>query len=299
MYSRISGYKMSRQLASCLVVNLLVLGWTMPALANNNSKGVLDKIQRRGVLTVAIRQDSPPFGFLGNNGVLQGFCLDFFSLLKQRLVDNLDRNTLSIKLLKSTPINRFSLVKNNTVDLECGPNTINSDPPEYISFSQSFFVTGTQFLVRRDEQDDFDLEQSLEGLEIGVINNTTTAKFIAERYPLASLRKFSGMTARMRGIEAVKQKRIDAIVSDGILLRAAAQQQGLSSSQYPLIPNIPLTCDRYGMIIKTQDPQWQEFVNAAIDSMEGQQVSRAWFGTAILDSAQTSTACSQITNVNQ
>lgn len=284
---------MNRQFTSCLFANLLLLSLTMPVLADSNSKGALDKIQYEGVLKVAIRQDSPPFGYLADDGNLEGFCLDFFAILKQKLIDNLDRNTLSIKLLKSTPVSRFSLVKKNTVDLECGPNTISSEPPENISFSRGFFVTGTQFLVRKNKQDDFDLEQSLDGLKLGVINNTTTAKFIAETYPLASLRKFSGVTARTRGVEAIEQNRLDAMVSDGILLRAAAQQQGLSSSQYPLIPEIPLTCDRYGMIINAQDPQWQKFVNSVIDSSEVQQLSSSWFGE-LLDSTKTTAVCSQI-----
>ena len=159
-------------------------------------------------------------------------------------------------------------------------------------------VTGTQFLINQDQQDDLELDQSLEGLRLGVIENTTTAKFIAEKYPLAILRKFSGKTARTRGVEAVEQNRIDAMVSDGILLRAEAQLQGLSSSQYPLIPEVPLTCDRYGMIIKAQDTQWQEFVNSVIVSSELQQLSGAWFGE-LLDSDQTNAVCSQITNTDQ
>ncbi len=87
-------------------------------------------------------------------------------------------------------------------------------------------------------------------MRLGVINRTTTEKFIAERHPLATIQRFSGVNARSRGIQAVQQNKLDAMVSDGILLRAQAQQQGLSSSEYPLIPEIPLSCDRYGMILR-------------------------------------------------
>jgi polar amino acid transport system substrate-binding protein len=68
------------------------------------------------------------------------------------------------------------------------------------------------------------------------------------------------------------------MISDGILLRAEAQQQGLSLSEYPLVPVVPLTCDRYGMIIHSNDPQWQEFINSVINSPDAIALTDQWFG---------------------
>ncbi len=264
---------MKHQLASFLTGGLFLLTWASPAKA----EATLNKIQRTGVLNVAIREDAPPFGYLDTNENLQGYCLDFFALLETQLIKELKRNTLSLKLYKSTAGNRFDLVARNIVNLECGPNTIRSDIPDNTNFSTSFFITGTQFLVKQNNP--LDLEQDLgKEIELGVINNTTTEKFIAQRYPAATLLKYSGTTARIRGIQAVEQGRIDAMVSDGILLRGEAQQLGLSSVEYSLIPDVPLTCDRYGMIIQSNDPRWQDFINSVINSPEAAALSNAWFG---------------------
>lgn len=265
---------MNRQIRFCLISSLLIFGISTPV----NAETVLQQIQRTGILRVAIREDAPPFGYLDANDNLQGYCLDFFALLKQQLVSNLERNTLSIKLLKSTPRNRFILIKNHNVDLECGPNTIQTDIPDNISFSSVFFVTGTQFLIKRNNRDRLNLNQDLADLKIGLIGNTTTEKFISDRYPLATIRKYSGVTGKIRGIQAVKQERIDAMVSDGILLRADAQKLELSAFEYPLIPETPLTCDHYGMIIKGNDPQWQDFINSVINSPEAKELYNTWFG---------------------
>ena len=263
---------MNRNLTFLLVSSLCFFGF-MPSV---KAEDTLTKIQRTGVLNLAIREDAPPFGYVDANRKLQGYCLDFFAILESRLIQEIERNSLSIKLLKSNASNRFSLVASNVVDLECGPNTINAEPLEGIAFSDRFFVTGTQFLVNKKHN--IDLNKDLAGVTLGVMGNTTTAKFIGERYPEANLRKFRGVTARSRGIQAVAQGKIDAMVSDGILLRAEALQQELSSTEYPLIPNLPLTCDRYGMIIQSEDPQWQTFINSVIASPEGENLSRAWFG---------------------
>ena len=281
---------MSRQLASFLSLSLLSSGFLLFSLASfAEAESTLDKIRHTGVLSVAIREDAPPFGYLNDNDNLQGYCLDFFALLKTQLARKLKRNTLIVKLLKSTPSNRFSLVSAGIVDLECGPNTIRSDIPQNTDFSTVFFVTGTQFLVRKNNA--LDLDNDLAKARLGVIHNTTTEQFIAQRYPAATLRKFRGVTARFRGIQAVEQGKIDAMISDGILLRAEAQQQGLSSIEYPLIPDVPLTCDRYGMIIPGDDPEWQDFVNSVIGSPEAANLSNAWFGQLFSYSQLTQDIC--------
>ncbi len=263
---------MSRQLTSFLTSSLLFIGLASAAEAEST----LDKIQQTGVLSLAIREDAPPFGYLNAKNDLQGYCLDFFALLETQLIQKLERNTVIIKLLKSTPSNRFSLVGADIVDLECGPNTIRSDIPKNTAFSTGFFVTGIQFLVRRNNS--IDVDNDLENTTLGVISNTTTEKFITQRYPSATLRKYRGVSARNRGIQAVEQGKIDAMISDGILLRAEAQQEGLSLTEYPLIPDVPLTCDRYGMIISGDDPEWQDFVDSVISSPEAAALSNAWFG---------------------
>jgi polar amino acid transport system substrate-binding protein len=262
---------MNRKFASLITSGWLLLGFASTARAEST----LDKIQRTGVLKVAIRQDAAPFGYLDANDNLQGYCLDFFAILEKQLLEKLNRNSLSVKLYKSTLNNRFELVSRGIVDLECGPNTIRSNLPE-VNFSTGFFQTGTQFLVKENNR--IDLDGDLSNSRLGVIDNTSTAEFVAQRYPLATLRKYSGVTARTRGVEAVEQGRIDAMISDGILLRAEAQQQELSSARYPLIPDLPLTCDRYGMIIPVEDPQWQNFVDSVINSSQIEALSTAWFG---------------------
>jgi polar amino acid transport system substrate-binding protein len=271
---------MNRNLVLLFTSGFWLLGLISPLKAEPENR--LAKIQRTGVLSVAIREDAPPFGYLDASKNLQGYCLDFFELLESQLlasqlIDGGERNSLSIKLLKSTTTNRFSLVADQLVDLECGPNTIRSDPPENTGFSTDFFQTGTQFLVKQDNP--LDLESDLEGSVLGVISNTTTAKYVAQRYPKATLRQYRGLAARVRGVQAVSQGKLDAMISDGILLRAEAQQQGLSSAEYPLVPEVPLTCDRYGMIIHGNDPQWQELVNSVINSPEAIALADQWFGS--------------------
>ena len=243
----------------------------------SSAEPVLDKIRKTGVVKLAIREDSAPFGYLDRAGNLQGYCLDFFALLRNKLTQELDRDTLAIRLLKSRLTNRFELVERGLVDLECGPNTIRDNLTNHVEFSASFFLTGTQFLVKSNQANIFEIDRSFSDLNIGIITNTSTEEFITNRYPQARLEKFQGVTGRMRGVQALQQGKIDAFVSDGILLRGEAVIQNLSFQAYRLIPEQPLTCDRYGMIIPKGDSQWSNFINSVIKSQEAEKLFEKWF----------------------
>lgn len=237
-----------------------------------SAQTVLDSIQKTGVLKVAVREDAAPFGYLNSKKKLQGRCLKFLALLQEKLTEKLPRDVIALSIFKSTAANRFKLVEMGIVALECGPNTIRELSSPEVTFSQDFFLTGTQLLVDRRQAKLFNLNGNLAGVTLGVIKTTTTEEAISQKYPLAKLQRFSGAAARRRGVQAVRQGKIDAMVSDGILLRGEAALENLSPNRYVLIPETPLTCDRYAMIIKGQDSQWQDFVNSVIASEQAQQL---------------------------
>jgi polar amino acid transport system substrate-binding protein len=261
---------------------LLIAVFPMPV----KSETVLEKIQKDGVFKVAVREDAAPFGYLDGNKNLTGYCLDFLDLVKNKVRDELKVDVLTIRLLKSTSSNRFDLIKGQSAYLECGPNTISDNFAGEVNFSKSFFDTGLQFLIRKSDEKKIDVRGNLQGINIGLIGNTTTEKFVAERYPSANIKEFLGLTGRTRGVQALKQDPqdaqnrqdyIDGFVSDGILLSSELALQGLSSEDYSLIPEQPLTCDRYGMILTKNDLQWQGLVNSVIDSPEAKRIWKKWF----------------------
>ena len=269
------------KLCSIIIAGLCL--YSKPTLAQNT----LETIQETGVLSLGIREDAAPFGYVDDNEQLQGYCLAFFTLLEEKLKEYLPRNTLATRLVKSTVGNRFELVNNGTINIECGPNTIRELDLPKVGFSRPFFIANTQFLTAEDS--DFDLNNSLTEATIGVIANTSTEQLVRERYPNAKFVLYSGITARSRGVQAVAQGRIDAMVSDGVLLRAEAARQNLSVERFILTPSITEIFDdellgrrdRYGMIIPAEDTQWQDFVNGVIESPESQQLLKLWFKDAV------------------
>jgi len=251
-------------------------------VATIREESILDQIQRTGLLKVAMRLDAPPFGYIDGQQQWSGYCSDLAVALQNHLASKLGWD-LEIELvqLPSTLENRFSLLQEDTVHLECGPNTIRQDL-EGITFSSPIGVSGTRFLSQLQRQTEINPNLSLEGLKVGVLRNTTTEKFIQVNYPQAELVYFEGPQGRASAVKAVSQGHIDTFASDSILSLAEVTRQNLSLDNYVLQPRRPLTCNFYGLILPNDDPQWRATINEFIAESSVQQKNREKWLNSIL-----------------
>lgn len=253
---------------------------------------VLQEIERTGLVKLGIREDAFPFGYKDADNNFAGICIDLFDLIVKQIKQELNKDILAIKIYKSSLINRFDLVEDKIIYLECGPNTINLKTTSNIQFSKPFFITGTQLLIRAEDRNRINPNENLANLTIGVLRNTTTQKLIAQKYPLTNLQEFQGVTGRRRGVQAVGQLRIDAFASDSILLLGEASRRGLVLERdYLLIPSEPLDCAYYGLILPKNDPQWRNVVNSAIAAEQLYQIFRKWFGAISPEIRKTADFC--------
>lgn len=238
---------------------------------------ILEEINETGVLRVAFRRDAVPFGFINRQDAWDGYCGDAAIALSDYLTEELDREVaVEIAELTSTLDNRFDLVRDGTVHLECGPNTIRNDVAGVI-FSNPFFTSSTQFLIPAGTEASVNPNLPLSGVKLGVLSNTTTQNFVEERYPNADIVTFSGVEGRQNAIAATASGEIDAFVGDGILSYGEVVLEQRSFDRFALIPELPLTCDFYGFILPNDDPQWRTVVNQFLVSDAENTVSSKWF----------------------
>ena len=249
------------------------------AVHPRKTANILAEIQNTKTLKIAMRSDAAPFGYIDSQqGLWTGYCGDLADSLGQYLAQTLNISS-GIKVIKlpSSLENRFELVQQNAVHLECGPNTIRTDL-EDVSFSDLFFASGTRFLVTKNNTTKVNLEGSLEGVKTGVLPGTTTEQFVRETYPQAELVYFRGGKGRIEGVKAIANGSIDAFVSDGVLLSGEIERQNLARENYQLIPEDPLTCDFYGLILPKGDSQWRTLVNTFLRSEQQRQKRLEWLG---------------------
>ena len=242
---------------------------------------ILEEIKRTGIIKIGLRLDTPPFGYLDNRGNYTGYCGDFIQEFSQYLQKKYQvQLSVDVMTIPSTEQTRFNLVKDKIVHLECGPNTIQDDI-DGVSFSNIFFITGTQFFVKKDNSINMRNTGELEGKKIGVLRNTTTEKFIQEKYEQTEIIYFEGSNGSSEAIEKVMNDQIDLFADDGILLLGKMNQDNLSLDNYKIIPNRPLTCEFYGMILPDNDQEWLGIVNEFISSKNTKYIWNKWFNELV------------------
>ncbi|MEM1311551.1 MAG: transporter substrate-binding domain-containing protein, partial [Cyanobacteria bacterium P01_H01_bin.153] len=140
-----------------------------------------------------------------------------------------------------------------------------------------FFITSAQFLLPAGQAEGINPSTPLVGTRLGVLENTTTQIFVEETYPDATIVTFSGVEGRQEAIAAAANGDIDAFVGDGILSYAELLLAGQSPDRFALIPEIPLTCEYYGLALPENDPEWGTLVNRFLASDRENAVATNWF----------------------
>jgi predicted dienelactone hydrolase/ABC-type amino acid transport substrate-binding protein len=243
-----------------------------PTPTTTPAPAVLQNIQQTGILRASLRAETLPFAAVDTNGAYQGYCMNLLTGLANRLQTQLNRPVTLQVATTSTLENRFQIVQDRTVHVECGPNTITRNPLPGTTFSTPFFITGTHFLTRRTPKPTLNPQGNLQNKRVGIFSRTTTETFVRNRYPNAQIMAFQGETARADAFQALNSGQIDALANDGILLISQLERQNLPLGQYTLIPERPLTCDAYGMILPAGDRQWEIAVNQFISSQSAKQI---------------------------
>ncbi len=241
-----------------------------PAVASvakiENKISIIEEIKETGILKVAYPRNTEPFGYLDQNGDWGGFCAFYGQQLANYLTKELDFLVQpKVVVFPSNLNNRFDLVADGQVHLECGANTITEDVTK-VNFSLPFFVTGTYFLIPKTAINQFNPNQSLAQSKIGVLKDSITASFLDQKYPQAQPVYFEGVEAIETAIQALENQEINAIIDDGVLLQNKLANDNSLSDKYRVVPQLPLRCDFYGLLLPKDDTEWENLVNKFMDN---------------------------------
>lgn len=254
-------------------------------------ESVLTTIARTGELRIAMRRDAPPFGYVDDTDGWTGYCPSLAEALRDYLQNTIDSTVeVSIVALPSTLSDRYDLVRDGQVYLECGPNTVRTDV-EGIEFSNLIFATGSRLLTTPAQVDTVNPALSLAGVNVGVLADSTNESFVQERYPAAAITRFEGPTGRADAVAAVNSGQIDAFLGDDVLTLAEVTRQGIPTQNLALVPELPLTCEYYGLALPNNDPQWVTTVNSFLEASGGEDTWKSWLGKLADDSINTLAYC--------
>ncbi|WP_227789425.1 MULTISPECIES: transporter substrate-binding domain-containing protein [unclassified Nodularia (in: cyanobacteria)] len=186
------------------------------------SAAEMPEIQRRGYLTIAVKDNLRPLGFKDVGGNLQGLEID---LAKRLALDFLGKAD-AVKFQPVANRDRLSVVLNNKVDLAIARVTATESRARLVSFSVPYYFDGAVIVTK-----DASVRQlsDLENRKIAVIKNSSTIAQVRYYVPKAEL---VGVDSYQQGRSLTESNTVVAFAADASVLSGWVQQY----PQYRLLP---------------------------------------------------------------
>ena len=261
---------------------LCLIALALPALAIAQTPSTLDKIKQSGSMTLAYRESSIPFSYLGSDAKPVGFAFE----ICEKIADNVKKATGRADMQKQyqavTSANRIPLLQNGTIDIECGSTTNNSERGKQVQFATNYFYTGTRFLVKAGTP--VTKLSDLAGKQVVSTTGTTNFQIIRRLNEEQKLGiDLLGAKDHAESALMVETGRAVAFAMDDILLYGLK-----ASSQNPAslaVVGEAIQVEPYAIMMRKDDPSFQKLVDDALAGMmksgEFETLYKKWFQSPI------------------
>jgi len=252
------------------------------SLAQAQTPGTLDKVKASGSITVAYREASIPFSYLGSDAKPVGFGWEICGRIVEQVKKATERPDLKVATQLVTSQNRIPLMQNGTIDIECGSTTNNSERRQLVNFSINYFYTGTRLLVKAGSP--VKSLADLAGKKVVSTTGTTNVQVLRKANAERNL-GFELLGAKDHDESAllVQQGRAEAFGMDDILLyglRANAQNPADLA-----VVGEALQVEPYAIMLRKDDPAFKKLVDDTISGLiksgEFETLYKKWFQSPI------------------
>jgi len=242
----------------------------------------LDKAKTTGKFTLAYRESSIPFSYLGEDGKPLGFGWEMCKLIAEEVKKETGRKDLVVESQAVTSQNRIPLIQNGTVDVECGSTTNNSERGKQVTFAINYFYTGTRFLVKADSG--IKSINDLKGKKVVSTTGTTNYQILRN---LNDEKKYGfellGAKDHADALLMVESGMANAFGMDDILLYGLKASSKESAKLAVVGESIQV--EPYAIMFRKDDPKFQALVNKVITNSiktgEFEKAYKKWFQTNI------------------
>lgn len=250
-----------------------------PAFAQSD---VLKKVRETGAITMGVRDASGAMSFTTGNGRYTGFHVEVCERIVTDIKTALKLDKLQVNYQVVTPANRIPLVKNGTVDLECGTTTNNETRLKDVAFAPTLYVEGVRAAVAVDAG--ITRLDQLGGKTVAATTGSTSVQL------LRKLKRGGGNDIKdllakdnAEGFLLLESGRADAFVADGQIL-ATAISQSRAPARYRLLDEV-LSVEPIAIMIPKGDAAFKKQVDATVTRLatsgEAARLYDKWFMQAI------------------
>jgi glutamate/aspartate transport system substrate-binding protein len=272
---------MTKQVRS-LAAACLLLGLDLSGAAAQGLGGVLQKIKETGTITIGNREASVPFSYLDDSQKPIGFSLDLCGLVVDKVRATIGIPNLKVEYQAVNSSNRIPLVKNRTVDIECG-STANTIPRQSeVAFSVTTYAPQFKWVALKSSG--VKTTDDLKRKSVVVTQGTNTAQFVAKlnAEKALGLKVLQGKD-HAESFLLVQTGRASAFMEDDILL-VGLKATAAAPDDFVLLEDA-FPSDPYGLVVSKDDPGFKRLVDdvltAAMRSGAYDKLYAKWFESPI------------------
>jgi glutamate/aspartate transport system substrate-binding protein len=242
----------------------------------------LQKIKDAGTITIGHRDSSVPFSYLDDSQKPIGFSLELCNLVVAKIKARLGQPGLKVAYQAVNSSNRIPLVKNGTVDIECGSTANTIARQQEVAYSVIFYAPQFKWISLKSSG--LKTTEDLKGKTVAVTQGTNTAQFVAK----LNAEKALGMKILQGKDHAesfllVETGRASAFMEDDILLAGLKATAGSPDNFAFLTDAFP--SDPYGVMMAKGDAEFKRLVDDALtEAMKSGQYDKLytkWFESPI------------------
>jgi polar amino acid transport system substrate-binding protein len=217
----------------------------------------LEEVKKKGVLTVGVRDSSPPFSFLDKEkGQITGIEVDLVEAIAKKLA-------VPLKLVPVSAAERAEALHDGKVDLVAATYSKTPDRAKIVDFSLTYFKSKQRILAKKGVVSTL---KDLEGKKIAVVKGTTTEKNLRQMVPSATVLPLSTMKYV---IDVLARGEVDIVSGDGPVLYGYLMGAPPDKKDKFEIPkDLALAEENYGMAVRLGDRKFLDFVNGVLTDLK-------------------------------
>jgi glutamate/aspartate transport system substrate-binding protein len=240
--------------------------------------GTLKKIEDSGVIVMGYREASEPFSYIGPEDKPIGYTIDLCDKIIDKIKESLNMPDLKVKAVSVTSQTRIPLLKNGTIDIECGSTTNNLTRANHIDYLAITYFTGTKLAVKKGSgiKEIEDLKDKTIALALGTTNEKAVKRLNKEK---GLSIKFEMVKTHGQGWNALESGLVDAYATDHVLLYGLINKSE-KLDQYEVVGRF-LSYDPYSIMVRRDDSAMRLVGNTALADLmrsgEIQKIYDKWF----------------------